>query len=211
MRNNYLLFTLLILSTSLEAQLPVSREPHHKVVLENQYLRLLEGRVPMNDTTPAHIHAANSVVIFLSHSTFGIRVIGDKPVIATVNPGDLKYVAYGDKPVNHLVWNQTPTLFHFFVVELAKHPTAGDSCPILSRPGITLQWRQPAVNAYSVAMTGTLPLHLAPAHCARLLVAITGTVSAGDAPLTPNQYRFFPPNTPIDLKGAARCILLEIR
>ena|ERR1700722_9666079 len=223
MRNYYLFFTLLLfthllLSARLEAQLPVSRELHHKVVLENQYLRLLEGRVPMNDTTPAHIHAANSVVIFLSHSTFGIQVVGDKPVITTVNPGDLKYVAYGDKPVNHLVWNETPTLFHFFVVELAQHspkyppktPPTADSCPTLAQPGITLQWRQPAVNAYSVDITDTRPLNLAPAPCARLLVAITGTVSAGGAPLSPNQYRFFPPKTPVNLKGAARCILLEI-
>jgi hypothetical protein len=210
MRNNYLLFTLLLLSTRLEAQLPVSRERHHTVILENQYLRLLEGRIPMHDTTPAHIHAANSVVIFLSHSTFGIQVVGDEPVITTVNPGDLKYVAYGDKPVNHLVWNQTPPLFHFFVVELAKHPPAGDSCPILTRPGITLRWRQPSVNAYSVDITDTRPLHLTPAPCARLLVAITGTLSAGSIPPSPNEYRFFAPKTPIDLKGAAQCILLEI-
>src|SRR5580658_10625929 len=161
MKNYPLLLVLLLLSTRLEAQLPVSREPHHTVILENQYLRLLEGKVPMNDTTPAHIHAANSVVIFLSHSTFGIQIIGDKPVITSVNPGDIKYVAYGDTPVNHVVWNQTPPLFHFYVVELKRHPPAADSCPVLSQPGITLQWQQPSVKAYDLHLTG--PLHLEPA------------------------------------------------
>jgi hypothetical protein len=210
MKNYPLLLVLLLLSTRLEAQLPVSREPHHTVILENQYLRLLEGKIPMNDTTAAHIHAANSVVIFLSHSTFGIQIIGDKPVISTVSPGDIKYVAYGDKPVNHLVWNQTPPLFHFYVVELAKDPVIEDSCPILTQPGMTLRHHEPRVNVYSLDLTGTQPLHLPPAPCARLLIAITGTVSAGGPPLTPDQYRFFPPKTPIDLKGAARCILLEM-
>jgi hypothetical protein len=183
-----LLFTLVLLSARLEAQLPVSREPHHTVILENQSLRLLEGKIPMNDTTAPHIHAANSVVIFLSHSTFGIRIVGDTPVITTVSPGDLKYVAYGDKPVTHIVWNQTPPLFHFYVVETAKKPVTS-----------------------SLDLTDTQPLHLGPVPYARLLVAITGTVSAGGAALTPNQYRFFPPKTPIDLKGAGRCILLETR
>jgi len=205
-----LILVLVLLSTRLEAQLPVSREPHHSVILENQYLRLLEGKIPMNDSTPAHVHAANSVVVFLSHSTFGIQVVGNQPVITTVNPGDMKYVAYGDKPVNHLVWNQTPPLFHFYVVELAKTLVIKDSCPILSQPGMTLRLHEPRVNAYSVDLTDSRPLHLGPAACARLLIAITGTVSAGGAALTPNQYRFLIPTTPIDLKGAGRCILLEI-
>jgi hypothetical protein len=200
-----------LLSARLEAQLPVSREPHHTVILENQYLRMLEGKIPMNDTTAPHVHAANSVVIFLSHSTFGIQIVGDKPVITTVNPGDLKYVAYGDKPVNHIVWNQTAPLFHFYVVELAKKPVTKDSCAILSQPRMTLQLHQPRVNAYSVDITDTQPLHLTSAPYARLLIAVTGTVSAGGTALTPNQYRIFPPKTPIDLKGAGRCILLETR
>jgi hypothetical protein len=200
----------LLLATRLEAQLPVNREPHHKVILENSYLRLLEGNIPVNDTTAAHQHAANSVVIFLSHSTFGIQVIGDKPVITTVNTGDMKYVAYGDKPVVHIVWNQTPTPLHFFVVELAKHPATRDSCPILSHPGITLQWRHPSVRAYYLDTDNNQPRHLEPASCARLLIDITGTISSGGEKLSSDYYKFFPPKNPIDLNGSARCILLEI-
>jgi hypothetical protein len=189
------LSALFLLSATLRAQLPVSQERHHKVIQENPYYRLLEGKIPTGDTTPAHVHAANSVVIFLSHSTFGIQVIGDKPVITAVNPGDIKYVAYGDNPVNHIVWNQTPPLFHFYVVELKRHPPAADSCPVLSQPGITLRWQQPSVKAYDLNIS--TPLHLGPARCARLLIGITGG------------YQFFPPGTPIDLKSD-RSILLEI-
>jgi hypothetical protein len=190
-----LFLTAVLLSEILHAQLPVEREPHHKVIQENPYYRLLEGKVPGGDTTPAHVHAANSVVIFLSHSTFGIQVIGDKPVITTVSPGDLKYAAYGDKPVNHIVWNQTSNLFHFFVVELKKHTPTSDSCTVLSQPGITLRWQQPSVKAYVLNITD--PLHLAPASCARLIVSIAGG------------YHFYPPKTPIEVKGG-RSILLDI-
>jgi hypothetical protein len=190
-----LVSTSIVSSGSALAQLPVSREPHHKVIQENSYYRLLEGKIPMNDTTPAHLHAANSIVIFLSHSTFGIQVVGDKPVITTVGPGDIKYVAYGDKPVNHIVWNQTAPLFHFYVVELNPHPPPGDTCSVLTQPGITLLWTQKSVKAYSLHLTG--PLHLEPARCARLLVAITGG------------FHLYPPDTPIDLSGG-RSILLEI-
>ena len=190
-----LLISALVLSGRLQAQLPVDREPHHKVIQENPYYRLLEGKIPAGDTTPAHLHAANSVVIFLSHSTFGIQVIGDKPVITTVKPGDIKYVAYGDKPVNHLVWNQTPPLFHFYVVELKKHPLTADSCAVLSQSGITLQWQQPSVRAYAMNINGTL--RLGPARCSRLLIGITGG------------YHFYPSGTPIDVSGGCS-ILLEM-
>jgi hypothetical protein len=196
MRSPHLFPISFLLCGTLHAQLPVSQELHHKVIQENPYYRLLEGKIPAGDTTPAHVHAANSVVIFLSHSTFGIQVIGDKPVITTVNPGDIKYVSYGDKPVNHIVWNQTPPLFHFYVVELKRHPPVADSCSVLSQPGITLQWQQPSVKAYDLNIS--TPLHLGPAPCARLLIGITGS------------YQFFPPGTPIDLK-TGRSILLEIR
>jgi hypothetical protein len=192
----YLLTTALLLWGSLQAQLPVDRESHHKVIQENPYYRLLEGKIPAGDTTPAHIHAANSVVIFLSHSTFGIQVVGDKSAITAVEPGDIKYVAYGDQPVNHIVWNQTPPLFHFYVVELrTRHPTS-DSCAVQSQPGITLKLQQPSVKAYDLNITGTL--HLGPAACGRLLIGITGG------------YQFFPPQTPIDITSPGRSILLEI-
>ena len=210
MQRFYPLIAFLLVCIQLNAQLPVEREAHHKIIVENPYFRLLEGKVPAGDTTPAHVHAANSVVVFLSPSTFGIQVVGDKPVIATINPGDLRYLAYGDKPVNHIVWNQTPSLFHFFVVELAKKPVTNDSCPILSQPGIILQIQQSQVKAYSIDIGNDHPLHLESSLCARLLIAITGAVSAAGATLTPDHYQFFPPKTPIELKGDAHCVLLEM-
>lgn len=192
-------------SVSLRPQLPVSREPHHTVILRNKYLTLLEGRIAGHDTTAPHLHAANSVVIFLSASTFGIQAVSPQhgqpgqPVITTVQPGDMKYVAYGDKPVDHIVWNQGPGLFHFYVVELPPQPLSRDSCPVLSRPGIQLQWRQRPVDAYYVSSTKGQPLRLSKTSCARLLVGPGG------------RYTFFAPQTPVTIGGSGRSILLEIK
>jgi len=208
---SWLLLPALLSGHLLIAQLPVNREPHHKVIFENSYLRLLEGTIPVNDTTAAHLHAANSVVVFLSHSTFGIEVVGEKPVITTVSPGDLKYVAYGDKPVNHIVWNQTPPVFHFFVAELSKRPPAKDSCSTLSQPGATLQWQQKSVTAYYLEISDSQSCRLPPSGCARLLIDITGTISTGSRSLQPDNYVFFPPQSKIEIKGNARCVLLEIK
>src|SRR5579872_3365278 len=93
-------------SARAQQAIPSERERHHKVVFENSYIRILEGRVAPHDTTPEHTHSANAVVVFLSGSTFGIQSNGQKPVLAVVQPGDLRYVDYGDKPVSHIVWDE---------------------------------------------------------------------------------------------------------
>ena len=42
------------------AQVPVEKEAHHKIVLENEWVRVLEGNVPPHDTTPSHVRAWSS-------------------------------------------------------------------------------------------------------------------------------------------------------
>jgi hypothetical protein len=186
------------------AQIPVDKEAHHKIVLENEWVRILDGHVPPHDTTPAHIHSANSVVIFLSKTNLGIRVAGQDPVVAPVASGDIRYVDYGDKPVNHIVWDQGDSVLHFLVVELKKQKVAVDSCPIGSRPDITLRWRQKQVSAYDWVISAGRQGEIPPAACARvLIVPATGAFS------------FFPPQTPVkfnnDYQQDARCIVLDIR
>lgn len=202
MRKFCLCLVLVFCGVAVLAQLPVSQEPHHSIVLENAYVRVLEGRIRTNDSTPAHLHAANSVVVFLSASTFGIATAGDgiatagdgigtagdKSVITTVRPGDLKWAAYGDKPVNHIVWNQTPGDFHFLVVELAPHRQV-DSSRLVVGAGISRLGR----------VAG-----------ARLLIVISGRVFVGGQSFGPGQVKFLFPNTLAEVKGSARCVILTV-
>src|SRR5580693_8982317 len=76
------------------AQVKLREEPHHKIIFENEYIRLFEGRVAAGDTTLPHLHETNSVVVFLSESTFGIKNAGENQTITTVHPGDMIYRAF---------------------------------------------------------------------------------------------------------------------
>src|SRR5579872_2569785 len=153
--------------------LPSDRERHHKVVFENRYIRILDGRVAPHDTTPEHTHSANAVVVFLSGSTFGIRSAGQEPVLTRVRPGDLRYVDYGDKPVSHIVWDDGESSFHFLVVELKEKPAGVESCTAPIVPGLHVQWRQPMVAAYDWNPTGGGPPRFPGRQCAWLLIDIT--------------------------------------
>ena len=188
----------------------VDQEHHHRVVLQNSYIRVLDGRVALHDTTPMHIHAANSVVVFLSHSIFGIQVAGEQPVITEVKAGDMRYSAYGDKPVTHIVWDQGPENFHFYVVELAAGVSVHDSCPVLSQPGLSRQWRKGAVTAYYWDIPPGWQCPLPASDCAFLLIDLSAE-QAGDG----RPYYFFPPRHALTVRGHghedAHYILLQLQ
>jgi len=201
------------------AQVPVDKEPFHKVVLENEYFRLIDGRVPALDTTWMHIHAANSVVVFLSKTKFGIQNAGEKPVVTEVSPGDVVYRAYGDNPVNHKVWDQSRSLFHFWVVELVKQHLGGDTCSALSLAHAKLQWREKLVIAYQLEIDKGEPIYLPKSNCAYLLINISGVTSVdlknSKRSLQSDDFLFVPPQSEIEIytghKETAECVLLELK
>lgn len=205
--------------SSVGAQVPVQDEPCHKVVLENDYVRLLDGRIPANDITLMHVHSTNSVVVFLSKSKFGIQNAGEKPVVAEVNPGDVVYRAYGDNPVNHKVWDQSKSLFHFWVVELVKQHLGGDTCSTLSLAHEKLQWQKKWVRAYLLKIDKDEPIHLPKSNCAYLLMNISGVTSVdlkgSMRSLQSDDFLFVPPQSEIKIcsnhNETAKCVLLELK
>jgi hypothetical protein len=214
----YLVLSFLLCYTA-SAQLPVQQEPHHKVLLENEYIRLLDGHVPFHDTTLAHQHAANSVVVFLSKSTFGIQIVGGSPVMTEVSRGDIKYLAYGDKAVTHIVWNQDTSMFHFMVMEIKRQHPAIDTCPIIAQTGVKLQWQQKLVRAYYLDIDKGQLYHFEKSNCAHLLMDLSGSIKISSArairSLQADGFAFFPPKSNIGIiasnKESARCILLELK
>lgn len=196
------------------AQVPVEKEAHHKIVLENEWVRVLEGHVPPHDTTPAHIHSANSVVVFLSSTGLGIRVAGQEPTVTPVAPGDLRYVNYGDKPVTHIVWDQGDSTLRFLVVELKRQKR--DSCPMGPRPDIKLRLQQKQVTVYDWTPASPEPAPAAgaspgiPAASDRWRPSALGACpSSARMVIVPatGAFTFYPPNTPV--LAQTRCLVLE--
>jgi hypothetical protein len=214
----YFISAMLFLCNMSTAQIPVEKESHHKVVLQNEYMRLLEGKVQYLDTTLAHVHSAESVVVFLSKSTFGIGVAGEKPAIADVNPGDLRYVAYGTKPVTHTVWNQSKPVFHFLVVEMKNKSAQSDTGSILSLPGMKLQIQQKLVRVYNIEIPKGKQISIPQSNHAHLLIGISGaTLSASRGVrnfIDNGHFVYFPQDRDIDIKSGeqtAKCVLVEFK
>ncbi len=215
----YILLALIFVNKINAQTTDASKESHHKVILENEYIRLLDGKVSVNDTTLAHTHSSNSVVVFLSKSKFGIQNIGGKPVITDVSPGDVIYRSFGDKPVNHIVWNQSAPMLHFLVVDLMKKKLSKDSCAMISLGGMNVQLRKKEARVYRLEITNGQHVNVPNSNCAYLLVALSGNSKVGTKgnmkSLSPDGFVFFPPKSEIvisnaDSKGSS-FILVELK
>jgi hypothetical protein len=112
---------LIIVCNDVHAQVPVIKEPHHKPVLVNKYVRLLNVYLNAGDTTQYHIHAAPSVIVMISNSTIGMQKSGEAPSApGNVTAGATSFVDYEKNPVTHRVYNSGNNIFHVMDIELAK-------------------------------------------------------------------------------------------
>jgi hypothetical protein len=214
-----LVLSVVMYCNSASAQIDVREEPHHKLLMENEFIRIYDGHISFGDTTLIHGHSANSVVVFLSKSTFGIQNVGEKPSRTEVKPGDMIYRSYDQNPVRHVVWNKTRPILHFMVVEMVKHHPDDDGCPVISEPDMMPEVLQKMVRAYQLDITQSGQYLLPKSNCAYLLINISGGFSVIEegiiCRLQPNDFVFFPPQREIRIKGSgdehARSVLLELK
>jgi len=198
------------------AQMPVEQEVHHKVVFENRWIRLIDLIVPAGDTTLLHTHAAASVVLFLSKSNVAIQNVGESPVITHVNPGDVVYRNYDEKPAVHMVWSEDKSVFRCMVVEL-RQPLMSNNCAVLSPGDAKLLLQQRLLNAYKLNLHESKVYHLVKSACPLLLLTYSGTYvvnSLGkEQKLKQSEFVFIPALSEAEIRGDqhAESILIQIR
>ncbi len=214
-----LIFFFLVLINHISAQVPVRFEPHHRVVLENEYVRLIDVHILPHDTTKTHIHAEASVIVFLSNAKIGTQIVGDSPVIADVKPAQIGYAEYDEKPITHKVWNQGDSLFHVMDIELLKKNPSNDSCAVLSENGFELKRTQKLVRVYNLHLVPGKKYQIGKSSCAHLLINVSGYSNAFSSnvihSLAPETFIFFPPQRIVEItdntKDNAECVLLEFK
>lgn len=118
MKITVLLATVLISTSSLTAQVQVSKEPRHKPVLENNYLRLLDVWLPPGDTTLYHIHSTPSLFIYLNKAKISSQIKGQGWVNDESVTGFAWYNPFSPDSLVHRVCNADKISFHVNDIEL---------------------------------------------------------------------------------------------
>src|SRR4051812_27455504 len=143
------LFSLTLLAA--EKPVPVRDEPMHRVVFENDTVRLIDVQIKPGETSLYHIHVIPSVVVYLTQSTNRSESWPDKTILTRdVAPGQSRYAPYDEKPLTHRVTNTGAGLFRVFDIELLKKPAAGAPLPVANAPQVKPHWDETLARSSSV-------------------------------------------------------------
>ena len=112
------LFAAMLCSSALTAQVQVSKEPLHKKVLENKYLRLLDVWLKPGDTTLYHIHSTPSLFLHFTNTVVCSQAKGEAWVKGKNKKGEADYVSFKNETWVHRVSNCDTVPFHVTDIEL---------------------------------------------------------------------------------------------
>ena len=102
----------------LTAQVQVSKEPRHKKVLENKYIRLLDVWMQPGDTSMFHIHSTPSVFVHFTTTVVCSQIKGKEWVTAKNTQGYAWYRSFVNDTLVHRVSNCDTVPFHVTDIEL---------------------------------------------------------------------------------------------
>jgi quercetin dioxygenase-like cupin family protein len=179
------------------AQVPVSKEPRHRVTFENQQLRILDVNIPPGDKSLDHRHDLDVATVSMTMgTTTRIQSAGQAAVERPSRPlGDAGVTEYVGKPGSHSIENIGKSPYQLFAVENLK--TSGWSmAPAASGLATKMTRESRAFRLYDVSLSRetsqTSHTHAVPT----LAVLIAGTVMSDG----PDTHAKANPGAPIGLK-----------
>src|SRR5687768_16251619 len=118
---------LLLLATAsrvfAQASVPMHDEPHHRLVLTHQQLRVMDVKIRPGDTTLFHVHALPALYVAVSAAPVDIQLLkgqwgGTHPAADPGRkPGDVNVdTSYVRQPITHRVTNVGSQLFNLIAI-----------------------------------------------------------------------------------------------
>jgi quercetin dioxygenase-like cupin family protein len=97
---------------------PVEQEPHHRVVFENQYVRVLDVVVKPGETTLFHKHSLDNVAVILAGTTLRNQVPGQDWTERAAKDRSVGFASGTAKSYVHRISNAGATVFHVLDIQI---------------------------------------------------------------------------------------------
>ena len=162
--NQFLLLFIFLLMSVLQVAaqdaIPVSKEPLHKNVFENKYVRVLDLHIAPGDTTLFHKHETPCISISLHPVRTGSQVIIDdkSPKLPSLDRR-VTFEGFYESPRIHRVWNRDTSIFHWMDVEILTRGDRNMETPI-AIDGFTQLFDAPPVRTYRLTLKGNQQIKL---------------------------------------------------
>ena len=112
-------------SAAQQPLVPVDQEPHHKVVLKNDFVIVMHVTLQADERTLDHTHSHNRGAVELTSSFITQQKVGETEGPASeTKPGDLSIVATPPGGYSHRVHNAGTGVFEVLDVEFLQTPEA---------------------------------------------------------------------------------------
>jgi len=96
-------------------------DPFHHWLLENQYVRIYDARVPPGETTTFHLHALDTIRVVLSGQPISTQIEGKEwSPSSMAASGSSLYTADSAKPYKHRLRNDGKGEYHVIIVQLLQ-------------------------------------------------------------------------------------------
>ena len=156
------------------AQVPVSKEPRHHKLLDNDHVRLLDVHIPPGDTSQMHIHATPSVFVMLSTAKAGSQVMSeeDRSKYPVQHFDNIYFEGFYKQARIHRVWNSDNIEFHVMDIELPNRNFI-ELDPPLHQKGVSFLFEEKPVRAYRVVLTPGTNISIAARKADVLLIRLT--------------------------------------
>jgi quercetin dioxygenase-like cupin family protein len=96
----------------------VEQEPHHRVVFENQYVRVLDVVVKPGEITLFHKHSLDNIPVILTDADNKTQFAGKDWEPTPAKAESVGFIPGAAKPYVHRISNQGSTVFHVIDVEV---------------------------------------------------------------------------------------------
>ena len=143
--------------TVVSAQVPIEKEPHHKVLLDTLLLRSLEITVAPGETTLDHRHSFDIATVALGTASTRTKRPGEDWGATRMRPlASPDLVEYTDKPAVHQVENPDKTPYHLIAVENYRTGTR-PTRKTITAPATTLVKENRSFAVYDVKLDADNP------------------------------------------------------
>jgi hypothetical protein len=109
--------TALLFAAGNDIVVPLSQEPHHRLVLENEYTRVYDLTVPARQSTLLHRHDNDFLAVILEPAEIQIAVPGRSATKGRAGKGEVRFAV---APVIHRLMNTGDVGFREFTIEILK-------------------------------------------------------------------------------------------
>lgn len=108
------------------AEVEITSEPSHHLILQNQYVRVFQVEVAPHAATLMHRHSHDYIFVTLGASEVSNEVAGKPPVTLKLQDGEVRAT---DGGFAHVARNLAATPFHNVTIELLQDDKARTSPP----------------------------------------------------------------------------------